>query len=407
MAAKRAKKTKKDEVSINDFTSDLIKALNTEHGAGEKVAFNLKFDDAPTKVHRWISTGCRQLDYNVSNQIGGGLPEGRIIEIFGPPGIGKSHIAAQIAISTQALGGLVAYIDSENATSVENLTLLGVNIGSGFIYANAVCTEKVFSLAESIITKTRSLKKDVPVTIIWDSVAATSPKAEILGDYDKDSIGLQARALSKGFRKITQVVGHNKVTFVCLNQTRTAIGQMFGDNQVPSGGKAIPFHSSVRIKLGAGKQIENNKKEVIGIHVNAKTIKNKVSAPFRKCDFRIIFGKGIEEHEELFDALRAAGPAIIDNDEIEVAGTHAWKNFSVTEQTSGTVTLEKKFNKSTFNDLLSDKTYGPYLDKLIEYHMIRKIDSDKAFDIDEDSLAEMQSIADLVTDSGVIDPEGA
>lgn len=218
------KKTGEDVTGMTDFTDDLIKALNRDHGEGEKVAYNLEYDDAPTNVHRWISTGCRQLDFIIANQENGGLPEGRIIEIYGPPSIGKSHIAIQIAKSTQQMGGIVVYIDSENATSVDNLRLLGVNIGRNFIYADAVCTEKVFALAESVITKTRSLKKDVPVTIIWDSVAATSPKAEILGEYDKDSIGLQARALSKGFRKITQVVGSNRVTFIALNQTRTAIG---------------------------------------------------------------------------------------------------------------------------------------------------------------------------------------
>lgn len=387
---------------VADFTDDLIKSLNQEHGDGEKVAYNLKKDDAPTKVHRWISTGCLQLDYLVANQPNGGLPEGRIIEIFGPPGIGKSHIAAQIAKNTQKLGGLVAYIDSENATSVENLELLGVDVGTNFIYLEATCTEKVFALAESIIVKTRSLKNNFPVTIIWDSVAATSPKAEILGEYDKDSIGLQARALSKGFRKITQVVGSNRVTFVALNQTRTAIGQMYGDNQVPSGGKAIPFHSSVRIKLGAGAPIENSKKETIGIHVNAKTIKNKVSPPFRKCEFRIYFGVGIKEHEELFDFLRPLGAAevIVDGRKwtVEVEGTGGWKTFTAKNEL-GAVVHEKKFNKSAFDEVLADPTYKPFLDKLIETHMTRKMQAIEHVDVDDDSLVEIQSIADsLETD---------
>lgn len=207
-----------------DFTSSLIKALNSEYGDGGKIAYNLEVDDAPTNVKRWISTGSKQLDFMIANRSNGGLPEGRIIEIFGPPSIGKSHLAAQIARSTQKLGGIVAYIDSENATNPENLKMLGVNIATGFVYIEANCTEKVFSIAESIMIKSRSLKKDVPVTVIWDSVAASSPKAEIEGEYDQTTIGLQARALSKGFRKITGVIGNNKVTFVALNQTRTAIG---------------------------------------------------------------------------------------------------------------------------------------------------------------------------------------
>lgn len=391
--------------NLGDFTNDLIRALNAEHGDGGKVAYNLERDDAPTNVHRWISTGSRQLDFIIANRPNGGLPEGRIIEIFGPPSIGKSHIAAQIAKSTQKMNGLVVYIDSENATSTDNLKLLGIDVSTGFIYADAVCTEKVFALAESIILKTRSLRKDVPVTIIWDSVAATSPKAEILGDYDKDSIGLQARALSKGFRKITQVVGANRITFVCLNQTRTAIGNMYGDPQVPSGGKAIPFHSSVRIKLGAGKPIEDPKTgDTIGIHVNAKTIKNKVSPPFRKCDFRIIFGVGIKEHEELFDFLRPFGTTLIDGKEIELSGMGGWKDFEVRDPSTKAVILTKKFHKGDFEGLLVDPTYGPYLDALIEQHMTRKMRDVEGVEIDDESLVEVVAVADEMSDMS--DDEG-
>lgn len=383
--------------NTNDFTNSLIKALNSEHGDGDKVAYNLEFDDAPTNVKRWISTGCRQLDYIISNQASGGLPEGRIIEIFGPPSIGKSHIAIQIAKSTQQMGGIAVYIDSENATSVENLKLLGVNITKNFIYADASCTEKVFALAESVIMKTRSLKQDIPVTIIWDSLAATSPKDEILGDYDKNTVGLQARVLSKGFRKITQIVGSNRVTFVVLNQTRTAIGQLYGDNQVPSGGKALPFHASVRIKLGAGKQIENAKDEVIGIHVNAKTIKNKVAAPFRKCDFRIYFGIGIKEHEELFDFLRPLSvnvPLTVNgqNGVVTLEGTGGWKTFTVKSDV-GIVLHEKKFHKPEFDELLSDATLKPWLDKLIEHTMVRKMSDQSGVDIDDESYVEIDAIA--------------
>jgi len=179
---------------------------------------------SPTHVNRWISTGSTQLDYIISNRRNGGLPEGRIIEIFGPPSIGKSHIAIQIARSTQKMGGIVVYIDTENATSVENLSLLGVDISKRFVYVDTHCTEEVLSIAESTILKAKAMDKNVPVTIIWDSVAATSPKAELLGDYDKETIGLQARAISKGMRKINGVIAGNNVLMVCLNQMRTKIG---------------------------------------------------------------------------------------------------------------------------------------------------------------------------------------
>jgi len=370
-----------------DFTQDLIKSLNKDHG--QRVAYNLSVDESPTHVNRWISTGSRQLDYIIANRRDGGLPEGRIIEIFGPPSIGKSHIAIQIARSTQEMGGIVVYIDTENATSVENLGLLGVDITKRFVYVDTHCTEEVLSIAESTIVKAKAMNKDVPVTIIWDSVAASSPKAELIGDYDKESIGLQARAISKGMRKITGVIANENVLLICLNQIRTKIGVMYGDPTTTPGGKAIPFHSSVRIKLGAGQQITNKDKEVVGINVSAKTIKNKVAPPFRTVNFEIHFGKGIVEHEQIFDLLRKHGSEIINDTEISVSGTGSWKNFSVTNINTGEVLVEKKFYKSQFNEIMSNPEYSVYVDGLLEKAMVRKLSQDP--DIDIDSLSEVEA----------------
>ena len=203
--------TKKD-----DFTSQLIKSLNKDYKT--KVAYNLAEDESPTQVKRWISTGSSLLDYICANQPNGGFPEGRIVEIFGPPSIGKSHIATQIARSTQVMGGIVVYIDTENATSIENLGNLGVDVSQRFVYVDTHCTEEVLSIAEKTILRAKELDKDVPITIIWDSVAATSPKDELLGDYDKHTIGLNARVISKGMRKITGVIANEKVLMVCLIQ---------------------------------------------------------------------------------------------------------------------------------------------------------------------------------------------
>jgi len=375
----------------DDFTSDLIKSLNKEHGS--KVAYNLEYDESPTHVKRWISTGSKQLDYIVSNRRNGGLPEGRIVEIFGPPSIGKSHIAIQIARSTQQMGGIVVYIDTENATSVENLRLLGVNISKRFVYVDTHCTEEVLSIAESTIMKARAMEKDVPITIIWDSVAASSPKAELDGTYEQNSIGLQARAISKGMRKITGVIGQTNTLFVILNQIRTKIGVMFGDPTTTPGGKAIPFHSSVRIKLGAGSQIKDKDKEVIGINVSAKTIKNKVSAPFRTALFEIHFGKGVYEHEQVFDLLRKNGPASIGNDvEVEISGTGAWKKLIVTNKSTGEITVEKKFYKADFNDVWQDPDYKPYVDDLLEAVMVKSIEQSD-LDVDMESYEEVRTVA--------------
>jgi len=371
-----------------DFTSDLIKSLNKDHGV--RVAYNLSADESPTHVGRWISTGSMLLDYICSNRRNGGLPEGRIVEIFGPPSIGKSHIATQIARTTQGMGGIVVYIDTENATSVENLKMLGVDVSKRFVYVDTHCTEEVLSIAESTIMKAKAMDKDIPVTIVWDSVAASSPKAELLGDYDKESIGLQARAISKGMRKITGVIANQNVLFVILNQIRTKIGVMYGDPDTTPGGKAIPFHASTRIKLGAGQQIKEGD-DVIGIHVSAKTIKNKVAAPFRKINFEIHFGVGIKEHEQVFDVLRKHGPEIIGKNEVSVSGTGSWKCLTITDTKSGEILIEKKFHKPKFNEIMTNPDYASYIDDLLEKAMVKKFHEEP--DIDPESLSEIEALS--------------
>jgi recombination protein RecA len=268
------------------------------------------------------------------------------------------------------MGGIVVYIDTENATSVENLGALGVDVSKRFVYVDTHCTEEVFDVAEKTIVKAKAMQKDVPITIIWDSVAASSPKAELLGDYDKESIGLQARAISKGMRKITGVIGDQSVLMVCLNQTRTKIGVLHGDPTTVPGGMAIPFHASVRIKLGAGQQIQNKNGDIIGINVSAKTVKNKVAPPFRMANFQIHFGKGIVEHEEVFDVLRDAGERTIDGKVVCVEGATAWKTFSV-KDLDGKVIIEKKFHKAEFNELLENPDYKTYLESLIDVVLTR------------------------------------
>jgi recombination protein RecA len=222
---------KKTDVDVDNMMNSLIRDINKEFGT--RVAYNLSEMDAPTVVKRWIDTGSIQLNYAIRNMVGGGYPEGRIIEISGAPSIGKSHLAYHAAAVAQSLGGLVVYVDTENATPVAKLANMGIDVRRRFVYIDTHCTEEVFSVIESTIVKAKQIvEKNVPILVIWDSVAATSPKAELDGEYEDNTIGLQARVISKGMRKITGVIGQNNVTLLCLNQLRTAIGCVSPDTKL-------------------------------------------------------------------------------------------------------------------------------------------------------------------------------
>lgn len=376
------KSSSRNSSGSDDFSAELIKQLNKEHSSN--IAFNLGAGIAPTEIKRWISTGSRQLDCICSNKGVGGFAEGRIVEIQGASSSGKSHIAYECIKSCQKQGGIAVYIDTENATSLENLKKVGIDIKNRFVFVQSSCIEEVFAVAESAILKARGMTKDVPVVIIWDSVAATAPKAELEGEYDQNTIGLAARVIGKGLRKITNIIGNQNVLFLLINQQRQKIGVMFGDPTTTPGGMAIPYACSTRVSITSSgqKQVKDSKGNVIGISVSAKTIKNKIAPPFRSVQFQIIFGHGIVEHEEVFDAFRehcskqgAVKVTITPEGKgekpysklVSVDGTGAWKTFTVAEADTGEIETEIKFYKQDFGEkVLYVPEYKEYMDALFE-----------------------------------------
>ena len=265
------KKNKRDELA-----SVLADSLNKQF-KGMKVAYFLDgAEDTPTDLTEWISTGSSLLDLAISNRANGGLPVGRITEITGMEASGKSLIAAHLLANTQKAGGLAVYIDTENAMNEDFLTAIGMDM-SKMLYIQLETVEDIFEVIENIILKVKESDKN----------------------YDKEGWATsKAIVLSKGMRKITQLIGRERVCLVFTNQLREKLGVMFGDKYTTSGGKAIQFHASCRLRLKAAGQIKakvNGKEQVIGIKTKAKVVKNRMGPPLREAEFNIYFESGIDD----------------------------------------------------------------------------------------------------------------
>ena len=283
-----------------DLAEVLVESLNKQ-SKDQKVAFFLDNDDAPTNVEGWVSTGASMLDVAISNRPYGGLPVGRITEITGLEQSGKSLVSAHLLAETQKLGGLAVLIDTENAVSREFLEAIGVDT-TKLLYVAAETVEQCFEYTETIIEKVRTSSKDKYVTIVVDSVAAASTEKEMEADYGKDGYATdKAIIISKAMRKITNLIGRQKITLVFTNQLRQKMNAMpFSDPWTTSGGKAIAFHASVRLRLKSMGTIKakdgSGNERIVGIKVRAQVIKNRLGPPLRSADFDIFFDRGIDNY---------------------------------------------------------------------------------------------------------------
>ena len=304
-----AKKSIEIESLQDELAGILASNLNKKFKSSNyKVAYFLEGDDdSPSEVSEWISTGSSMLDLAISNRPNGGLPVGRITEITGLEASGKSLLAAHVLANTQKKGGLAVYIDTENAISREFLTAIGVNL-KDMLYVPLDTIEDIFDAIDSIIESVRKTDKNKIVTIVVDSVAGASTKIEMAADYDKDGYATsKALILSKAMRKITNFIGRERICMIFTNQLRTRMGVSFGDQWTTSGGKAIAFHSSVRLRLKSVGQIKVTKEgrdEILGIKTRAQVIKNRMGPPLRMVDYDIYFESGIDDYGSWLEMLK-------------------------------------------------------------------------------------------------------
>ena len=283
--------------SVN--TDDKRKALalaiaQIEKSCGKGSIMRLGTDSAvPVEC---IPTGAINLDAAIGV---GGIPRGRITEIYGPESSGKTTLCLHVVANAQRLGGVAAFIDAEHALDTEYAKKLGVDI-ENLLISQPDTGEQALEICEILV---RSGAVDV---VVIDSVAALVPKAEIEGDMGDSHVGLQARLMSQALRKLTGAISRSKTSVVFINQLREKIGVMFGSPETTTGGKALKFYASVRLdirRIGAVK----DKEEVIGSHVRVKVVKNKVAAPFKQAEFDIMYAEGISHVSLLVDIGSESG----------------------------------------------------------------------------------------------------
>ena len=294
------KKTKALELAISQ--------IDRQFGKGS--IMKLGEDHVPT-IENSVSTGCLSLDVALGV---GGVPRGRIIEVYGPESSGKTTLALHIVAEAQKAGGYVAYIDAEHAVDPEYSKNLGVNTEE-LLISQPDTGEQALEICETLV---RSGAVDV---IVIDSVAALVPRAELEGDMGDTHVGLQARLMSQALRKLTGTVSRSNTTVIFINQIREKIGVMFGNPETTPGGRALKFYSSIRMEIRRITSLKDGG-EMVGSRVRVKVVKNKVAPPFKQTEFDIMYGQGISYEGDVLDLA-------VSGDIVEKTG--AWYSFEDTK----------------------------------------------------------------------------
>ena len=334
----------RDKENLADIIADEINKT-FKH---QQTAYFLDDGANPTDVTDWISTGSTILDLAISNRPNGGVGVGKITELNGLEGSGKSLIGSHLLASTQRKDGVAVYIDTESAVSPEFLQAIGVDT-KNMLYVHLETVEEIFETIETIITKVRESDKDKLVTILVDSLAAASTKVEMDADFDKDGWATaKAIIISKAMRKITQMVARQKVALVFTNQLRQKLGVMFGDPWTTSGGKAVPYHSSTRVRFkNAGQIKDSSKKNTIDIKIKAQVIKNRLGPPMRTAEFPLYFDTGIDNYGSWLTTMK-------EHKLLKQGG--AWYTIQHVDIETGELIKEYKFQSKDFETLMNENT---------------------------------------------------
>lgn len=353
-----------------------------------KTAYFLEGDaDAPVHVNEFVSTGASILDVAISNKKNGGFPVGRITEITGLEQSGKSLLAAHALANTQKKGGMAVFIDTENSVPPDFFNAVGVDLKK-MLYIPMDTVEDIFDVVETLIEKIRASDKKKLVTIVIDSIAGASTKQEMESDFDKDGYATaKAIILSKAMRKITNLIGRERICFIVTNQLRTKMGVSFGDPWTTSGGKAIAFHSSIRIRLknlGNIKAKVNGIEQIVGKKTSAVVFKNKIGPPERGCQFDSLYSSGIDDYSSWLDVLK---------DYKLVVQGGAW--YTYINKNTGE---ELKFQSKDFKNLiLQDQDLYDTIYNEICDHLIMKYESSSS----------LLDLDDVVTDDETVFDENA
>ena len=280
-------------------------------GSADRIAWSPTRGAArgPSDVVGWIPFESTLLSYAAVNRPDGGFPIGRIVELQGEEQTGKSLLLAKAIARCQAMGGVAALADAENAVDMDYLAHLGVD-HDHLLYAQPGTAEKTFEFIELVIKQVRASNTTVPVVIGWDSVSGTPCQAELDGSYDpQERMGIKARVISHGMTKLVKTFGREQISIILTNHLKYKVGKIWGTDPffVP-GGKAIPYYASLRLRVSTAAKIKNDDKRVIGVRMRVKTIKTRFGPPFRECEFDFYFETGtVDDHGSWFDLLKTDG----------------------------------------------------------------------------------------------------